>query len=317
MAERDRYYWDRGREFDDRNREYEREWDRPHNRGDRGMVSRGADEVRSWFGDDEARHRREMDEQRHERFSSRDHDNGPNSQNVRREHGWNSQSHRPDSPWEWRNGPQTAYGDQRDFVGRSPDSEGRQYSPRGREWDDPRYSRDSADWPGGMREYGYGGNSRYPSATSSGTTGEGRWRGESTGTSSYGGWRYESGTFAGRGPRSYQRSDDRVREDVNERLTADPRIDASDIDVRVQNGEVTLSGTVCDRRTRRMAEEIVEDLPGVRDVRVELKVDTSRWGHSAWHEDDQSRPRQEGIGHGDLQKRDEGTMTNPKDANKR
>jgi hypothetical protein len=104
---------------------------------------------------------------------------------------------------------------------------------------------------------------------------------------------------------------------VNERLTADPRIDASDIDVRVQNGEVTLSGTVCDRRTRRMAEEIVEDLPGVRDVRMELKVDASRWGRSAWHEGDQSRPRQEGIGQGDLQKRDEGTITNPKDADKR
>jgi len=318
MAERDRYNWDRGREFDDRNREYGREWDRRRNQAERSMVSRGADEVRSWFGDDEARHRRDMDERRDERFSSRDREYGPNSQNIRREHGWTSQSHRPDSPWEWRNGPQTAYGDQRDFIGRSPDSEGRQYSPRGREWDDPRYSRDSTHWPGGAPEY-----------RSWGTTGEGRWRGEfsgtprgdwggeSRGTSAYGGWRNESGTFAGRGPRSYQRSDDRVREDVNERLTADPRIDASDIEVRVQNGEVTLSGTVCDRRSRRMAEEIIEDLPGVRDVRVELKIDASRWSHSGSYESDQSRSRQEGIGHNDLQQRDEGTMTNSKDASKR
>lgn len=59
---------------------------------------------------------------------------------------------------------------------------------------------------------------------------------------------------------------------MNERLTADHRIDASDIDVRVENGEVTLSGTVDERRTRRLAEEIIEDLPGVRDVRNELRI---------------------------------------------
>src|SRR6478735_9386356 len=104
MAERDRYDWDRGRDFEDRDREYGRGRDRERNYDERGMMSRGADEVRSWFGDDEARRRREMDEQRHERFSSRERDYGPNSQQVRGEHGWNNQDQRPDSRWQLGSG---------------------------------------------------------------------------------------------------------------------------------------------------------------------------------------------------------------------
>ena len=80
------------------------------------------------------------------------------------------------------------------------------------------------------------------------------------------------GRHAGRGPKGYRRSDDRIREDVNDRLTAHPDIDASEIEVRVQNGEVTLSGVVEDRRTKRMAEDAIEEIAGVDDVHNQLKV---------------------------------------------
>ena len=79
-------------------------------------------------------------------------------------------------------------------------------------------------------------------------------------------------SFAGRGPKGYRRSDARIAEDVNERLTWHPDIDASDIEVRVASGEVTLSGIVEDRRAKRLAEDIVEDVVGVSDVHNELKV---------------------------------------------
>jgi osmotically-inducible protein OsmY len=49
------------------------------------------------------------------------------------------------------------------------------------------------------------------------------------------------GPYAGRGPKGYQRSDQRVLEDVNDRLTEHPEIDANDIEVQVQNCEVTLA----------------------------------------------------------------------------
>jgi hypothetical protein len=78
--------------------------------------------------------------------------------------------------------------------------------------------------------------------------------------------------FAGRGPRNYKRSDERIREDVNERLTRHPELDAVDIDVRVSNCQVVLMGVVEDRRAKRLAEDIAEDVWGVDDVRNELKV---------------------------------------------
>ncbi|MDQ3950889.1 MAG: BON domain-containing protein, partial [Gemmatimonadota bacterium] len=79
-------------------------------------------------------------------------------------------------------------------------------------------------------------------------------------------------TFFGRGPRGYRRSDERIREDINDRLTWHPDIDASDVEVRVENGEVTLSGVVEDRRAKRLAADIADEVAGVEDVHNQLKV---------------------------------------------
>jgi osmotically-inducible protein OsmY len=76
----------------------------------------------------------------------------------------------------------------------------------------------------------------------------------------------------GRGPKGYTRSDNRIREDVCDRLTDDPHIDASEIDVRVANGEVTLTGTVTDRMARRHADDLAERIGGVRHVQNNLRV---------------------------------------------
>ncbi|CAO3422656.1 BON domain-containing protein [Azospirillum doebereinerae] len=87
----------------------------------------------------------------------------------------------------------------------------------------------------------------------------------------------------GRGPRGYSRSDDRVREDVNDRLTDDSYIDASEIDVTVSKGEVTLSGTVNHRSAKRRAEDIAESISGVTHVQNNLRVrqDTGAFGGSS------------------------------------
>jgi hypothetical protein len=80
------------------------------------------------------------------------------------------------------------------------------------------------------------------------------------------------GRFTGRGPKGYTRSDDRIREDVSDRLEQHGEIDASEIEVRVSMGEVTLEGIVEDRRTKRMAEDLVENCPGVKQVHNRLRV---------------------------------------------
>lgn len=79
----------------------------------------------------------------------------------------------------------------------------------------------------------------------------------------------------GRGPRGYTRSDERIREDVCDVLTDHPMVDASDVEVAVKSGEVTLSGSVSSRAEKRLAEDIIENLSGVRDVNNQLRV--HRW----------------------------------------
>jgi hypothetical protein len=99
------------------------------------------------------------------------------------------------------------------------------------------------------------------------------------------------GGFSGRGPRGWRRSDERIREDVNERLTMHPDIDATDIDVQVRECEVVLSGTVDDRRVKRMAEELAENISGVKEVHNQIRVQRV---------DDRSRERErdQGLGSG-------------------
>lgn len=80
------------------------------------------------------------------------------------------------------------------------------------------------------------------------------------------------GRFYGRGPKGYQRSDQRLHENVCDALADHPDIDASEIEVKVQGCEVTLTGTVEDRRTKRMAEEAAERVRGVKDVTNQLRI---------------------------------------------
>lgn len=81
-----------------------------------------------------------------------------------------------------------------------------------------------------------------------------------------------AGEHRGRGPRGYSRSDERIREDVNDRLTDDSYVDASDVDIAVSGGEVTLSGHVDSRTAKRRAEDIAESVSGVRHVQNNLRV---------------------------------------------
>jgi osmotically-inducible protein OsmY len=80
------------------------------------------------------------------------------------------------------------------------------------------------------------------------------------------------GGYRGRGPRNYTRSDERIREDINDRLTDYDYIDASDIEVEVNAGEVVLSGTVESRFEKRLAEDLAEDISGVRNVENRIRV---------------------------------------------
>jgi osmotically-inducible protein OsmY len=83
------------------------------------------------------------------------------------------------------------------------------------------------------------------------------------------------GQHRGKGPKGYTRSDDRIKEDVNDKLSDDPNVDASDIDVSVNNCEVTLTGTVTNRWEKRRAEDVAESVSGVKNVENRLRVSSS------------------------------------------
>jgi len=79
-------------------------------------------------------------------------------------------------------------------------------------------------------------------------------------------------THRGRGPKGYRRSDERIKEDVSDRLAEDRYVDASDLEVSIENGEVTLRGSVDDRQAKRQAEDLAERVSGVSQVQVHLRV---------------------------------------------
>lgn len=84
-----------------------------------------------------------------------------------------------------------------------------------------------------------------------------------------------SGSHKGKGPRDYKRSDDRIREDISDRLYDDPYVDASDIEVKVNDGEVVLEGHAENKQAKRRAEDIAEAVAGVKNVENHLKVSHS------------------------------------------
>jgi hypothetical protein len=86
-------------------------------------------------------------------------------------------------------------------------------------------------------------------------------------------WDDGGGRFAGRGPKGYRRSDERIREDVSDRLTDDTWLDASNIEVKVEAGMVTLTGNVASRDDKRRAEDIAMSCSGVKDVINQIHVD--------------------------------------------
>lgn len=76
---------------------------------------------------------------------------------------------------------------------------------------------------------------------------------------------------AGRGPRGYVRADERIYEDVWTALLREG-LDIDDVDVRVDAGEVTVSGTVGDRSEKWRIERVVEGVLGVREVHTKVRV---------------------------------------------
>lgn len=83
---------------------------------------------------------------------------------------------------------------------------------------------------------------------------------------------YSWGPHRGKGPKNYIRSMERVREDASDRLTEDPFVDASKIEIWIKDNDLILSGTVETKFEKRRAEHLVESVPGAKHVQNNLRV---------------------------------------------
>jgi len=77
------------------------------------------------------------------------------------------------------------------------------------------------------------------------------------------------------GPKGYQRSDERLREDICERLMGAYYIDSSEVTVDVKGGKVTLEGSVPSRHMKHAIEDIVDACPGIVDIDNRVRVGTT------------------------------------------
>ncbi len=80
------------------------------------------------------------------------------------------------------------------------------------------------------------------------------------------------GPYTGVGPQDYRRSDERIHEEICERLTQNGKIDSSGIEVGVQDGRVTLHGAVDRKKEKWIAEDIAGSVSGVQDVQNKIRV---------------------------------------------
>jgi osmotically-inducible protein OsmY len=104
------------------------------------------------------------------------------------------------------------------------------------------------------------------------------------------------GYYRGRGPSDYTRSDERINEDINDRLTDHPYIDASNINVETNDGDVTLSGSVESRYEKRLAEDVAEEVSGVRNVENRIRINNT-YSATPWnHSYDTGRPSADDAG---------------------
>ncbi|HUF92897.1 MAG TPA: BON domain-containing protein [Candidatus Limnocylindria bacterium] len=273
-------------------------------RDERGLFERAGDEVRSWFGNDEAQRRRLRDEGEYGGYGrARGSDWFPGRRpesrgDDRRWGGYGNDEVDRDWARQWghvERGEQRAGGgaereqgrgrgerDERGLFERAGDevrswfgsdeAQRRRMRDEGERGEQPRggggadQERSGGSSWTGRRGYGGEGYGR----ESQGREGQG-YGGQTSGYATWAIWAV-TGPHLGRGPRGYQRSDDRIKEDICERMSQHGQLDASDIEVRVVSAEVTIEGTVPDRQAKRLAEDIAESVAGVRDVHNQVRV---------------------------------------------
>jgi len=245
-----------------RNYQQDRDWREREGRNREGDNFPSRDDQDFMYGNEGGRSRRDAQNWR----ASQDMERGQNREEMRRPWEQDRGYERQEGRGQQRFGNERSFGDRNDFGYNNQESQGwNQFGQRS----PGRYPGSEQFGFGSETEFGssgYGGN-RWGQGTS-GFEGMSAGRNQNQGRQG----QATQGQHSGRGPRNYKRSDQRIEEDINERLTEHGTLDATDIEVTVQGGEVTLKGNVENRQAKRLAEEVAEGVSGVKDVTNQIKV---------------------------------------------
>jgi hypothetical protein len=130
--------------------------------------------------------------------------------------------------------------------------------------------------------YAGGGGDYYGQGSPSGNFGQGGYGSRGVSPGGMGFLRGDTQRRYAPGPKGYKRSDERIKEDVSDRISQMNMVDASDVEVAVKGGEVTLTGTVPNRVMKWQLENMIDTVAGVTEVHNQLRVrreDTSASKH--------------------------------------
>lgn len=128
------------------------------------------------------------------------------------------------------------------------------------------YSPHSRSEYGNFSGYGMGGNA------GGGYSGGGYSGGSSGGYSGQGQGGRSQQRADRKGPKGYTRSDERVKEDLCERLTDAYDLEVENVTIEVKDGKVSISGTVPERHMKHRIEDIASTCSGVKDVENNVRV---------------------------------------------
>jgi osmotically-inducible protein OsmY len=75
---------------------------------------------------------------------------------------------------------------------------------------------------------------------------------------------------------SYNPTDEELSEELCELLFNEPNIDASHIDLEVQDGLVNIKGSAPNLKMKQLAEKVIQSFPGVNQVINSIVINSTR-----------------------------------------
>lgn len=77
--------------------------------------------------------------------------------------------------------------------------------------------------------------------------------------------------YSGHGPKNWKISDEKLKEKVCEILLKSSEVDATELEVEVEDRVVTLKGFIANRGMKNVAEDLIASIPGIEDVFSEVR----------------------------------------------